>query len=379
MREEPAGTVAGLTADLARAVPLRDSIAYQGHQPGTPAQWAELPVSPDAYPINVRQALSGAGIQRLYSHQAEALGHLAAGRHPLTVTPTASGKSLIYILHTLKVLAEDPGARALYLFPYKALEQDQLAALRGFIGAAGMEDRATAAIYDGDTPPAERRKLRAHPPSVTITNPDMLHLGFLAYHDEWKELFANLKVVVVDELHVYRGIFGSHFHHVMRRLARICRRHGSNPRYIVSSATIGNPGEFATSLLGREFSVVERSGAPKSGQHFLFVNPAGGSPYTAATWLIETCVRAGYRTIAFTKARKITELLASWVAGTAPELMPRIASYRAGYLPSERRLIEARLANGDLMGVISTSALEHGIDIGGLDVCILVGYPGSIT
>jgi len=297
----------------------------------------------------------------------------------MTVTPTASGKSLIYVLPSLEAVCRDPEARALYLFPYKALEQDQLATLAGLVEKAGMADRVTMSIYDGDTPQKDRRKIRAKPPSVLITNPDMLHMGILAYHDEWREFFANLRTVVVDELHVYRGIFGSHFHHVMRRLARVCRRHGAAPRFIVSSATIGNPADFAATLLGVPVEVISDSGAPRSGQHFLFVNPAGGSPYTAATLLIIECVRAGMRTIAFTKARRITELLTSWISGTAPELMPSIASYRAGYLPSERRAIESRLARGDLMGVISTSALEHGIDIGGLDACILVGYPGSIT
>jgi len=371
--------VAEVAGELAASRILANSVRHRAFQPGAPARWAPPPEASRGAALDPRAALEAIGIRRLYSHQAEALAAIAGGRDVLTVTPTASGKSLIYMLPTLESIARDPAARALYLFPYKALEQDQLAALRTFMTAAGLEGRASAAIYDGDTPARERKKLRSAPPNILITNPDMLHMGFLAYHDEWRELFSNLKYIVVDELHVYRGIFGSHFHHVMRRLARVCRRHGSDPRFIVSSATIGNPAEFAASLLGASFVCVADSGAPRAGQHFLFVNPTSGSPYTAATWLLEQCVRAGLRTIAFTKARKITELLASWIAGSAPDLMPRIASYRAGYLPSERRAIESRLARGDLMGVISTSALEHGIDIGGLDVCILVGYPGSIT
>ncbi|HET6371772.1 MAG TPA: DEAD/DEAH box helicase, partial [Candidatus Polarisedimenticolia bacterium] len=311
--------------------------------------------------------------------QAEALSLLAEGCNVLTVTPTASGKSLIYVIPALEAIAADPAGHALFLFPYKALEQDQLASLKSFIASAGLEETVTASIYDGDTPQTERRKIRAHPPGILITNPDMLHMGLLAYHAGWRSFFERLKLVVVDELHVYRGIFGSHFHHLMRRLARVCRSYGSNPRFIVSSATIGNPEAFSTSLLGAPFTVIETSGAPRSGQHFLFVNPSSGSPYTAATFLLEKCLREGYRTIVFTKARKITELLTSWLAGTAPDLMTRVSSYRAGYLPEERRRIEERLSSGDLLGVISTSALEHGIDIGGLDVCILVGYPGSIT
>jgi DEAD/DEAH box helicase domain-containing protein len=376
LRIAAADSLKEVSARLAESRTLRGSVAYRGYQPGAPAVYSE---PPDPLHPSVLGALRAHGIERLYSHQATALSELAAGRDVLTVTPTASGKSLIYVIPTLEAIAAEPSSRAVYLFPYKALEQDQLGALDSFIAAAGLRGRVTAAIYDGDTPPRERTKLRAHPPGVLITNPDMLHMGLLAHHDQWRELFSNLKIVVVDELHVYRGIFGSHFHHVMRRLARICRRHGSAPRFIVSSATIGNPGEFASSLLGVPFSVVDGSGAPRPGRHFLFVNPVSGSPYTAATWLVEQCVRAGLRTIAFTKARKITELLASWIAGTAPDLMTRIATYRAGYLPQERREVERRLAGGDLMGVISTSALEHGIDIGELDVCILVGYPGSIT
>ncbi len=376
MGEAEPRSAGDLAAWLAGQKQLRGSVVYRGYQPGAAACWAEPP-APLAAPL--RRSLDAAGIGRLYSHQAEALAELARGRHVLTVTPTASGKSLIYMLPALEAAAADASSKALFLFPYKALEQDQLAGLNGFIRAAGLEGRTSAAVYDGDTPQPERRKLRARPPGILITNPDMLHMGLLAYHGEWREFFANLKLVVVDELHVYRGVFGSHLHHVMRRLARVCRAHGSSPRFIVSSATIGNPAEFASSLLGLPFSLISKSGAPRAGQHFLFVNPATGSPYTAATFLVERCVRAGFRTLTFTKARKITELIASWIAGTAPDLASRIASYRAGYLPEQRRQIEERMARGDLTGVISTSALEHGIDIGGLDVCILVGYPGSIT
>jgi DEAD/DEAH box helicase domain-containing protein len=371
----PPPSVSDLARELAESRPLAGSVAYAGYVPGAPAAWAPE----GSVPARFAEALGCAGIRRLYTHQAEALDAIGRREHLLAVTPTASGKSLIYMLPTLERLALDPEARALYLFPYKALEQDQLGALTSLIEAAGLKDGIDAAIYDGDTPPSERRKMRARPPRVLITNPDMLHMGLLPYHEEWRHLFGRLVLVVVDELHVYRGIFGTHVHHVLKRLRRVCRRHGSEPQLIASSATIGNPREFASSLLGVPVRVVESSGAPRGGRHFLFVNPSSGSPYTAATWLLERCVRAGLRTIAFTKARKITELLTSWVAGTAPDLAPRIASYRAGYLPAERRQIEQRLAGGSLLGVISTSALEHGIDIGGLDACILVGYPGSIT
>ncbi len=375
-RSPPAGPVAGLLDSLTSSRALSGAVAWRGSLPGAPAEWGD---PPHPLPRNLSAALEAASIGRLWSHQAAALEALDRGGHVLTVTPTASGKSLIYVLSTLEAIERDPRARALYLFPFKALEQDQLASLRAFIASAGMEGRVRAAVYDGDTPPAERRRLRARPPEILITNPDMLHMGLLAYHPQWSGFFAGLRYVVVDELHVYRGVFGSHFHHVMRRLARVCRAHGSSPRFIVSSATVGNPAEFASMLLGVDVRVVERSGAPRSPRHFLFVNPPSGSPYTAAAALMEACVRAGMRTIAFTKARTITELLASWLAGAAPDLAGRIASYRAGYLPEDRRAIEARLSRGDLLGVVSTSALEHGIDVGGLDACLLVGYPGSIA
>ncbi len=370
----PPRAIAELAGELRSDRATQGSVAWSGHVPGAPAAWADG----DPIPLRLKGALATAGIDRLYTHQAEALGALSAGHHVVTVTPTASGKSLIYMLPTLERLAADPSARALYLFPYKALEQDQLAALEALIRAAGLDHDVRAAIYDGDTSPAERRRLRADPPQILITNPDMLHMGLLAFHEEWRAFVARLAFVVVDELHVYRGIFGAHVHHVMRRLARVCRHHGSAPRFVASSATIGNPEEFASTLLGIPMTVVSASGAPRGGRHFLFINPSAGSPYTLALRLMECCLRAGCRTIAFTKARRITELLGSWMSAAAPDLAPRIASYRAGYLPSERRDIERRLASGDLSGVITTSALEHGIDIGGLDACILVGYPGSI-
>ncbi|HKY32189.1 MAG TPA: DEAD/DEAH box helicase [Candidatus Polarisedimenticolia bacterium] len=378
----PPRDVAGLAAWIQASRALRGSVVHHRYLPGCGPVWAGPPAAahgPGTDELALAAALESAGIRRLYSHQAEALEAAAGGRNVLTVTPTASGKSLIYWLTALRALAADPAARVLLLFPYKALEHDQLSSIRSLLRAAGMEQRIAAAVYDGDTPAAERRRIRAEPPQILITNPDMLHLGLLPYHEEWRPLLANLRLVVVDELHVYRGVFGAHVHHVLRRLARLLRRHGAAPRWIASSATIGNPGSFAEALIGEPFTVVSQSGAPRAGRHVLFVNPSQGSPYTAAVWLLEHCVRAGLRTIAFTKARRITELLATWVGSSAPDLAPRIASYRAGYLSSERRAIESRLASGDLSGVIATSALEHGIDIGGLDVCLLVGYPGSIT
>ncbi|MEE9226999.1 MAG: DEAD/DEAH box helicase [Acidobacteriota bacterium] len=325
----------------------------------------------------ILRALEQEGIGRFYLHQAEALDHLREGSHVMAVTPTASGKSLIYFLPTLEAIAAEKGSRALYVYPYKALERDQLQALTRLGKRVLGEGKFRAAIYDGDTSQAERKRIRACPPDVLITNPDMLHLGILAYHAGWRELFRNLRFVVIDELHVYRGIFGSHFHHILMRLRRICSHYGSDPRFVVCSATVANPAGLGDSLVALPFEVVTRSGSPQAAKHFLFLNPSG-SPYVAATELLARCVRAGLRTIAFTKARKVTELIHSWILQGHPDLAARVSSYRAGYLPEERREIERRLAGGDLLGVVSTSALELGIDIGGLDVCILVGYPGSI-
>jgi DEAD/DEAH box helicase domain-containing protein len=349
-------------------------IVHRRAIPPAPARYRELetPLSPE-----LRAAAARLGVERLYAHQAEAIDLIRRGRDVAVVTPTASGKSLVNYLPTAEMIARQ-GGHALYLFPYKALAQDQGKKLevfgRGLMGLRNL----TVDIYDGDTPQARRRRIRAEPPDILITNPDMLHLGLLAYHGEWARFFGALRLVVIDELHVYRGIFGSHFAHVMRRLSRVCAHYGAEPRYLVGSATIGNPAAFTESLLGRRFAVVSESGSPRSGRHFLFVNPVG-SPYTAATRLFTCAIRAGLRTIAFTKARRITELMHSWAIEQAGvDLAGRIASYRAGYLPEERRVIERKLFRGELMGVIATSALELGIDVGGLDVCILVGYPGSV-
>ncbi len=315
------------------------------------------------------------GIPALYSHQARALALLDAGADVVLATPTASGKSLIYTLPILRDAIADPDSRALLLFPLKALEQDQLQRLRDDAAAAGALG-VEIAIYDGDTPESARRRLRARPPQLLITTPDMLHAGILPHHATWQRFFSRLRWVVIDELHSYRGIFGSHMAQVLRRLERIARFHGARPRIIAASATIANPAELASALTARAFEVVQQSGSPRARRHFLLFRPKT-SPYTLAAQLFRNSLGLGLRTIAFTKARVITELMHSWVAESSPELAPRISSYRAGFLPEERREIERRLFSGELLGVISTSALELGIDVGGLDVCLLVGYPGS--
>ena len=363
-------------ASLLKATGLSRQVVHRHDTRAVPAGHAPLP---DDLPPRLRTALHESGIRELFSHQAEAIGHVRAGRSVLVVTPTASGKSLAYNVPVLEACLRDPRARALYIFPYKALEQDQRAAFEQLAAGLGAQEPIRCAIYDGDTPPAERRKLRADPPHVLITNPDMVHLGLLPHHEAWRDFFAHLRHVVVDELHVYRGVFGTHLHHILQRLRRICERYGADPVVVAASATVGEPGRLGRDLLGRDVEVVDRSGAPQAGRHVIFLDPRMEmSPYTVATRLLVRSVRDGRRTIAFTKARRVTELIHSWVGGIDPALRRRVAAYRAGYLPEERRSIERRLAGGELLGVISTSALEHGIDIGGLDVCILVGYPGSI-
>jgi DEAD/DEAH box helicase domain-containing protein len=352
----------------------RDILSHYHYLPEKPVEYAvgDAGLSP-----MVLAALARLGIPRLYSHQGEALSAIRAGKNLLVATPTASGKTLIYNLPVLESLLQNPRGHALYLFPLKALEQDQLKALQE-LDAALPSPTLTAAIYDGDTPPPARQAIKAHPPHVIISNPDMLHMGLMPYHASWSSFFSRLKFVVIDEVHTYRGIMGSHMAQVLRRLRRICAHYGSKPQFILSSATIAQPEIFIRSLTGLEVEIITESGAPQSGRHFLFINPPGGAPVTAAQ-LFARAIRKGLNTICFTQARKLTELIHVWSQRLAPEMRRFISSYRAGFLPEERREIEAGLASGKLKGVISTSALEMGIDIGGLDVCILVGYPGTMV
>jgi len=342
--------------------------------PSAPSHAADF-----ALPDALGGVLRARGIEALYAHQVRAIAALESGRDVVLATPTASGKSLVYALPALEASLQDPNARALLLFPLRALEQDQRKKLAADVAALGLPagaQRPRVAIYDGDTPQGERRKLRASPPNLLITTPDMLHVGLLPHHESWGPFFRNLRLVVLDELHTYRGVFGTHVAQVMRRLDRVARHHGAAPRFVCASATIANPGEHAHNVTGRSYEVVEADGAARAPRHVLLLNP-GGSPYAAAARLFRLAVRRGLRTIAFTKARRVTELLHAWIQAAEPALAKRISSYRAGFLPEERREIERRLFDGELAGVISTSALELGIDVGGLDVCILVGYPGS--
>ena len=337
------------------------------------------------------------GIRSFYSHQTEAIDLIRQGRNVLIMTPTASGKSLVYNIPVLESIMRNPDLRALYVFPLKGLEQDQVKNLnelfyvmKGFqavVPAEGLRrqvaERAKirvsfAEVYDGDTTAYRRKKIREKIPNVIFTNPDMIHLAMNPFHRKWEPFFSNLRYIIVDEIHTYRGVFGSHVAHVLRRLRRICRFWGSEPQFIAASATIANPAQLGEELTGLPFSVISESGAQQGGRHFLFVNPLE-SPYTETLRLFLQCLEAGLRTIVFTKSRKITELIYSWAVDRAPELRDKISPYRAGFLPRERREIEQRLFSGALLGVVSTSALELGVDIGGLDCCILCGYPGSVA
>ena len=360
---------------LCREPKLARHVVYRGLAPGRPARAGE----PSGWPRGGREATRSLGIEALYVHQSEALDGVFAGRNVLLATPTASGKTLAYLLAYLARRAEDSDATALFVYPLKALARDQLGTIRRFLGSLGLEPEQAAQIYDGDTPDAMRRKIRKRPPAVVVTNPDMLHLGILPSHETWAPFLGHLQLVVLDEAHTYRGIFGAHVHHVLRRLLRLARVHGSRPRIVAGSATIGAPGEFIGTLTGEPFQVIDDCGAPAAPRHVVFFAPISVSPYTLATRAFAKAVEDGHKTIAFTKARRITELMHRWLKEMSPELGGRVASYRAGYLPEERRQIESKLFSGSLDGVISTSALEAGIDVGGLDVCVLVGYPGSLA
>jgi DEAD/DEAH box helicase domain-containing protein len=357
---------------LARRGRSRGHVVHLQDIPARHARFADL--SP-GLPAPLRDTLRAAGIERLYTHQVDAVREARAGKDVLVVTGTASGKSLAYQLPVLERICLDPEARALFLFPTKALEQDQLKSLRQLL-PAGSGIRAE--ILDGDTPVQRRAQLKADPPHILISNPDLLHLSLLPYHAAWKTFWERLRFVVLDELHTYKGIFGSHIAHVLRRLHRVAAFYGSGPRFVASSATISNPAEFARGLAGRDFALVDDDGSPAQGKRFAFVNPVG-SPYGEATDLLLACIQAGYKTIAFAKARKIAELIAMWAHQAAPHLASKLRAYRAGYRPEERRAIEQGLFQEHLLGVVSTSALELGIDVGGLDACLLVGYPGSIA
>ncbi|MFH1011546.1 MAG: DEAD/DEAH box helicase [bacterium] len=343
--------------------------------PPEPARSGEL--HPPLPPV-LTEGLAALGIQQLFSHQADAIAKIRAGGNVVVVTPTASGKTLTYFLPIVERLLREPDKSALVLFPLKALEQDQkLKASYWQKALAGQLDLSVE-VYDGDTPGHVRARLKKHPPHMLFSNPDMLHAGFMAFHQGWESFLRRLQFIVIDELHAYRGIFGSHILQVFRRLSRLLTYYHVQPQFIALSATIANPVELAEKLTGQSFELVSRSGAPLGERHFLFLDPPQSVTSAAARLFIQA-VELGLKTIVFTRARATTEIIHRTILDTRPDLEKLISSYRAGFLPEERREIEARLARGDLKGVVSTSALELGIDIGGLDLCILAGYPGSIT
>ncbi len=357
---------------LKRHPDFKDAIVHHRTIPPKKAKYRVLEsISPPLLRI-----MKEIGIQRLYSHQAEAIAHLHKGKNVVIATPTASGKSLVYNIVVLEEILKENIARALYIFPLKALEQDQMKNLAPWLKAT-PDAPLSAEIYDGDTGAYKRKKIRSKVPNILFTNPDMLHRSILPYHNQWEQLLANLRYVILDEVHTYRGIFGSHVNQIIRRLKRLCRKYRSEPRFILLSATIANPGQFGRQLIEEDLEVVTDVGSPRAPQHFLFVNPELSANFSAAK-LFLLCIRNGFRTIAFTQSRKVTELIHLWVSQLAPRLRDKVSSYRAGFMPAERRDIERKLATGELLGVVSTSALEMGIDIGYLDICLLVGYPGTV-
>ncbi len=341
--------------------------------PEAAAQWSSLN---SGWSAEMIKALNAIGVHRLYRHQARAIEHIRNGTHVVVATPTASGKTLVYQLPTLETIQKTPHARSLYVFPLKALAQDQLKAFEQMASHFG-NIKPTAAIYDGDTSAYRRQRIRSAPPHVILSNPELLHLSFLAHHRKWQTFFADLRTVVIDEVHAYRGVMGAHMAQILRRFHRICRRYGASPTFIFSSATVANPEQLVYQLTGLEAESIVESGAPRGNRHLLFINPES-DPAQTAILLLKAALHRGLRTIVYTQSRKMTELIAIWAAEQSTDLADRISAYRAGFLPAERREIEARLASGDLLAVISTSALELGIDIGDLDLCLLVGYPGSI-
>ena len=368
-------SLTGLVDELRGDSRIGPQLVHSAYLPGSPEVFAELD---PPLPAPLAEALGRAGVPRLWRHQAEGIAAVRRGEDVLVTTPTASGKSLIFQVPALEEALRGGPGHGLFLFPLKALGQDQRGKLAKLAAQAGLSPEAGGCeIYDGDTPAAKRTAIRKRFPRVIVSNPDMLHLAVLGHWTGWGPFLADLRWIVLDELHTYRGIFGSHFHHVLQRFLRLCRSVGGDPVIIASSATAANAGEFAQTLTGRRFHWIQESGAPREGRHLLLFRPEA-SPYTLALQLFVRLVKAGLKTIVFTKARRITELLYSWLRREDPDLAARVASYRAGFLPEERRRIERSLFDGGLDGVISTSALEMGIDVGGLDACILVGYPGSM-
>ncbi len=362
------------------------NVSYWKEIPPKKAQYADFPSQINKKILN---ALSDKGIHRLYTHQAEAIEHVLNGENVTVVTPTASGKTLCYNIPVLNEILNSPSARALYIFPTKALAQDQMAELHEMVELIDMDIKSYT--YDGDTPVNARKAVR-QAGNIIITNPDMLHSGILPQHTKWVDFFENLKYVVIDELHTYVGVFGSNVCNVIRRLKRLCKFYGSDPQFICLSATIANPKELAEKITGKDFYMVDKSGAPSGKRHIIFYNP----PYVDKRLYIrrdstlqtksiaENLLKNGIQTIIFMRSRVGVEVMINTLSKDISDKKAFgtecvIKAYRGGYLPSERRAIEKGLRSGEITGVVSTNALELGIDIGRLDACIMCGYPGGIA
>jgi DEAD/DEAH box helicase domain-containing protein len=354
------------------------------HQAAREGEFADLP---ETVAPALRAALIARGVPRLYVHQADAFEHSASGKNVVVVTPTASGKTLCYNLPVLQRVLEDPSARAMYLFPTKALAEDQLHEFQATVDVMGASIRACT--YDGDTPQDARRTIRERV-NVVLTNPDMLHSGILPHHTKWAKCFENLRYVVIDELHYYRGVYGSHLANVLRRLRRICDFYGASPQFICCSATIANPKELAEALTESPFELVERNGAPSGEKYFVFYNPPvvnrqlgirRGYLQEARRIAVEFIERH-QQTLVFANSRLATEILVKYLRDAierGPLPGDAVRGYRGGYLPRERREIERKLRAGEIRAVVATNALELGVDIGSLDAVVMAGYPGSIA
>jgi DEAD/DEAH box helicase domain-containing protein len=367
-------TVAGTWDELLAG----EELAYRTE---VPAREPDVVQFPEELDPRVRSALEAQGLNGLYRHQADAFAAAGRGEHLVVSTGTASGKTLAFNLPVLDALAAEPKLRALYLYPTKALAQDQARALASY----GVP-RLRPAIYDGDTESERRWQIRKWA-NVILTNPDMLHVGVLPHHDRWGDVLQNLRYVVVDEAHVYRGVFGSHVGNVLRRLRRAASIYGAEPQFLLASATIANPGELVESLLGLDAAVIGDDAAPRAARTIAFWNPPvldeqlqlRASALGEASRLLAELVRRDLRTICFAKSRKSAELIHRFASGRVPELADRLSPYRAGYTPAQRRDIERRLVEGELLGVTATDALELGIDIGLLDCAISTGFPGTVA
>jgi DEAD/DEAH box helicase domain-containing protein len=353
--------------------------------PEKAAEYGEFPPSID---IRLVEALARKGIKKLFTHQAESWSRIKDGKNIVVVTPTASGKTLCYNLPVVEEILENPDARALYLFPTKALSQDQVTELQELVDLIGADIKTFT--YDGDTPATARKAIRkaGH---IVVTNPDMLHTSILPHHTKWIKLFENLKYVVIDEIHHYRGVFGSHVANVIRRLKRIARFYGANPQFICCSATIRNPGELTERIIGEETVVIDENGAPAAEKHFIFYNPPvvnyqlgiRRSVLLEARKIATNLIANGIQTIVFARTRLSCEILTTYLKEAVKNVTGRdhnkIRGYRGGYLPKQRREIEQGLRNGEVLGVVSTNALELGIDIGRLEAAVIASYPGTIA